>query len=258
METIQSKALVPIESKEEQKNIEWPRNQLPLASQLPLGLPTTAYEEDPAYSITLIKDNKYCHYSLEEMLNRRLHNFKDWWCAAGKDSVFINADGNVFVGTCRVGGIKGNVYEGPIQYPLNYIRCTKDWCSCGADMRIRKVKNPSDFEKAYQPVEGEKKDEIPDPDMVLPYPYKVNWLFPLSISWDLGRRCNYSCSYCHPHISNTFENYRSWGSLLFAVKNLMTLFSEERLIKWNFTGGEPTLVPAYMNLVKYLWSECSF
>ena len=55
----------------------------------------------------------------------------------------INWDGDVHRATCRVGGSLGNIYEGTFQKPKDPIDCTRDWCTCAADINITKVKNGS-------------------------------------------------------------------------------------------------------------------
>jgi len=37
----------------------------------------------------------------------------------------------------------GNIYKGTFQKPTEPIDCTRDWCTCAADINITKVKNGS-------------------------------------------------------------------------------------------------------------------
>jgi len=52
----------------------------------------------------------------------------------------INWDGEVYRATCRVGGSLGNIYEGNFENPSDSITCTRNWCTCAADIPITKIK----------------------------------------------------------------------------------------------------------------------
>jgi len=79
-----------------------------------------------------------------------------------------------------------------------------------------------------------------------------------SVVWDLGRRCTYACSYCGPHHSNktsplidinsmkhTLDGVVEYAQLLDQYRN------EPRVIDIAYTGGEPTVHPAFFDFVKY-------
>jgi MoaA/NifB/PqqE/SkfB family radical SAM enzyme len=76
-----------------------------------------------------------------DMIKEHLNQFKDWTCNAGIESLMINWDGDVHRATCRVGGSLGNIYEGNFTIPLTPIVCTRDTCTCAADIPLTKVKN---------------------------------------------------------------------------------------------------------------------
>ena len=50
----------------------------------------------------------------------------------------INWDGEVHRATCRVGGSLGNIYEGTFVAPTEPVVCTRDWCTCAADIPLTK------------------------------------------------------------------------------------------------------------------------
>ena len=50
----------------------------------------------------------------------------------------INWDGEVHRATCRVGGSLGNIYTGTFAAPVDSITCTRDWCTCAADIPLTK------------------------------------------------------------------------------------------------------------------------
>lgn len=79
------------------------------------------------------------------------------------------------------------------------------------------------------------------------------------IVWDLGRRCNYDCTYCTSWMHSTtapfnkFEQYKKTADF---IERYYTIYSGARKGEWDimlsFTGGEPTLNPAFYQLIPYL------
>jgi MoaA/NifB/PqqE/SkfB family radical SAM enzyme len=86
-----------------------------------------------------IDDNRIMHAN--DVIKEHLNQFKDWTCNAGLESLMINWDGDVHRATCRVGGSLGNIYEGNFTIPLTPIVCTRDACTCAADIPLTKVKH---------------------------------------------------------------------------------------------------------------------
>ena len=68
-----------------------------------------------------------------------------------------------------------------------------------------------------------------------------------SVSWILGRFCNYSCSYCWPYANSQTPDYQTLGTYvdtIISIKN-QAKANGFRRFHWSFSGGEPT---AYKNL----------
>jgi MoaA/NifB/PqqE/SkfB family radical SAM enzyme len=81
---------------------------------------------------------------------------------------------------------------------------------------------------------------------------------PMMVTWDIGRRCNYDCTYCEatrhdnksPHhsldeLKTTFEFIKSWTEIYNSHRAIHTT-------NINFTGGEPTVNPNFWKLVDYV------
>jgi MoaA/NifB/PqqE/SkfB family radical SAM enzyme len=75
-----------------------------------------------------------------DVIKLHLNNFKGWSCNAGLESLMINWDGAVHRATCRVGGSLGNIYNGTFTIPSEPIICTRNWCTCAADIPLSKQK----------------------------------------------------------------------------------------------------------------------
>lgn len=81
----------------------------------------------------------------------------------------------------------------------------------------------------------------------------------MMVTWDIGKRCNYDCSYCtslrhtndSPHadfetLLKTFNFVKAWTDLYNSKRHSV---SETNI---NFTGGEPTTNPNFWKLVDYI------
>lgn len=84
----------------------------------------------------LIDDQTYMHAN--DIIKKHLNQFKNWTCYVGIESLMINWDGEVYRATCRVGDSLGNIYKGTFSIPTNAIICSRDWCTCAADIPITK------------------------------------------------------------------------------------------------------------------------
>jgi MoaA/NifB/PqqE/SkfB family radical SAM enzyme len=70
----------------------------------------------------------------------------------------------------------------------------------------------------------------------------------IKIEWNLGKRCNYDCSYCPSEIHDNTSPHTDIEMLKATVDKLVTLGKPIRL---SFTGGEPCVHPKFAELVKY-------
>ncbi len=193
--------------------------------------------------------------SLEEALAKRLTNWMGWQCAAGYDNIHITADGNVYAATCKVGGLLANIYDAYGGLKTRWIECTKAVCACGADMQLKKSKKIEnvDFIEKMKTSELAFVGNIEESDREFVGPiFDDNRP---TCTWDLGRRCNYSCDYCNDSISNNYEAHKSLGSLETAYNKVKRIFCRERPSKFIFTGGEPTINPSYMKLVQMIAAD---
>jgi sulfatase maturation enzyme AslB (radical SAM superfamily) len=78
------------------------------------------------------------------------------------------------------------------------------------------------------------------------------------VTWDLGRRCNYDCSYCpairhdnfSPHAS--LEELKKNADFVFKYISLYMKYRNYKEASISFTGGEPTVNPNFIEFIKYL------
>ena len=86
-----------------------------------------------------IDDSQIIHAN--DIIKTHRNQFKDWTCSAGLESLMINWDGEVHRATCRVGGSLGNIYQDTFVAPADPVICTRDWCTCAADIPLTKYDN---------------------------------------------------------------------------------------------------------------------
>jgi MoaA/NifB/PqqE/SkfB family radical SAM enzyme len=82
--------------------------------------------------------------------------------------------------------------------------------------------------------------------------YKVTNRWPhqgsIKVEWNLGKRCNYDCSYCPSSIHDNSSPHTDIEILKATIDKLKTLGKPIRL---SFTGGEPTVHPKFKELIQY-------
>jgi organic radical activating enzyme len=69
-----------------------------------------------------------------QLLVECANQWAGWTCYAGVEMLSIDAKGIVFRGLCRVGGAIGNIFDPVTQPPNGPIVCTRERCSCLADI----------------------------------------------------------------------------------------------------------------------------
>ena len=84
----------------------------------------------------IIDDKHLLHAN--DVIKMHMNQFKGWSCYAGLESLMINWDGEVHRATCRVGSTLGNIYKGMFDAPSEPVVCTRDWCTCAADIPLTK------------------------------------------------------------------------------------------------------------------------
>lgn len=88
---------------------------------------------------------------------------------------------------------------------------------------------------------------------------------PLLVTWDILRRCNLDCSYCESNRHNNYSELPSLESMVktfYFIKQYSELYNDKRpeLIETciDFTGGEPTINPAFWPLIEEIKTHKGF
>ena len=155
-------------------------------------------------------------------------------------------------------GLLGNIREG-IDLPSSYVTCPFNLCGCGADVILSKAKSTKHIDlldvtaNGYQGTSRVKNYTTGKIDIGVAM--EMNFDIPYQVLWDLGRRCNYNCDYCWPAIHSNTEKFPSYEQVIQGIDMLIDHWSHGEPIRWNFGGGEPTMHPQFLDIIKYLKSK---
>lgn len=95
-------------------------------------------QESTVQGNCLIDNEQIIHAN--DVIKLHLNQYKGWTCNAGIESLMINWDGEVHRATCRVGGSLGNIYNNSFVSPTEPVVCTRNYCTCAADIPLTKEK----------------------------------------------------------------------------------------------------------------------
>jgi hypothetical protein len=85
-----------------------------------------------------LKDGTLLEVHSQVLANMNLSQFPDWKCRAGMDRIYINVDGKVYGGMCRVGEVGDMLTE--FRLLDNEVTCDGRLCACMGDIRVQKWK----------------------------------------------------------------------------------------------------------------------
>ena len=75
-----------------------------------------------------------------------------------------------------------------------------------------------------------------------------------TVSWLLGRFCNYRCSYCWPYARSDKKDHRPTELCLATIDEIKRQARERNFNSFHFSlsGGEPTFHPGYIDILNHL------
>lgn len=182
-----------------------------------------------------------------------INKFKGWYCNAGIDFLWINHEGYIFGNVCRHSGCYGNLYDN-FELPKEPIICPANSCYCAADIEILKAKKKEDLylfasnitNSAIESLKDYNDEEI----HAIHGLNKTDQNRVLSINWNIGKRCNYSCSYCPPTVHDNHSPHMTFAVFKNAIDKIRNNIKIDSF-QITFTGGEPTINPYYFDIVDY-------
>lgn len=220
-------------------------------------MPTSKSIKFTGKNIVLADDIlNYTTHNVESVLSNKLNYWKNWYCAIGINSIYIDYDGNIYNAVCRQGGKIGNLHilDSDITDTKDWVVCEKTVCTCGADMEIPKVKNKENIDKLF--TNGNIKDilmgdktDLSDVEIV----FSTNSNSYKTITWAVGRRCNFDCWYCPDTDHNNFEDHKNFDQLTDNLDRLEKFWIKGFKVKFSLLGGELTVYKDYLKFVEHLY-----
>ena len=203
-------------------------------------------------------DGTWRDFGTDEFIGQKLNYLKGWACGMGAENLFINADGDIYGASCYQNGVLGNVWT-DFKLPTEWQICGKSICSCGADLFIPKAKTLEEASvlrksKNLPTIMKNKSETLNDGIVAMERVYDANCK---QIHWEIGRRCNYNCSYCWPDIHNNYERHKNYDELITATKKIQEQFIGEGKCNFIITGGEPTANSAFLDWCRYI-NKCGY
>jgi organic radical activating enzyme len=200
---------------------------------------------------------KFADMSTDSLVGQKLNFFKGWTCGLGVENIFVDMDGNIYGASCRLGGKLGNIYE-DFQVPEKWLTCTKSLCSCGADLFIPKARDEgtkSLLRKTFPELPPTDLSPLPD-DATADFAAleRVHDSALKQVYWEIGRRCNYDCSYCWPWIHNSTDKHKNLTQLIRATMLVEERFCRGASAHFVISGGEPTVNPDLLDWIKFIHS----
>ena len=152
-------------------------------------------------------------------------------------------------------GFIGNIYNG-YELPKAWVTCPWQSCGCGADVILSKAKT-TEHKELLSVTKGswsgkEKTLKNAVDTISESVAVEMNFPIPYQILWDLGRRCNYDCSYCWTSVHNRTDDHKDFDLLVQTTNRIIDDWAHGDTIRWNFGGGEPTLHPRFLDFLKHL------
>lgn len=186
-------------------------------------------------------------------IKSKSNNFKGWYCDAGQNSLWIHSNGDIFGNVCQ--SIRyGNIYEA-FDILAAPIQCPKTNCFCGADIAITKAKTLADLKniKSIDSIINFKELNASSMDNVVAmiHPRNLKEKNTFTIDWNIGKRCNFNCSYCPPKTHDNYSPHLTLSSFILAFNKVYSIIDDYTTIDIIFTGGEPTINPEYLDIVTY-------
>jgi len=162
------------------------------------------------------------------------------------------------IGDPTVEGFIGNIREGFVLPTTNHT-CPWTSCGCGADVILSKSNNIENQKllavtnRSWAGRDETRNNRIEN--ISEPVAVEMNFQIPYQVLWDLGRRCNYDCSYCWSYVHNRTDAHKDYNTLIQTTDKIINEWSRGESIRWNFGGGEPTLHPKFLDLLQHLKSK---
>ncbi len=85
--------------------------------------------------------------------------------------------------------------------------------------------------------------------------FPENTASPMRVFWELNLRCNYNCTNCPPSVHDNRSPFADAAFFEKAIAALERGLKDKTSIHWAFSGGEPTINPAFSRVIEFVTSS---
>lgn len=196
-------------------------------------------------------------------------NVKGWICNTGNYVYNLIMSDKSFVSNtiCRaVDDIKITDIKTTPKFATEYATCPKENCYCGMDIGIPKGKTIDDIvelKKQFNAIEDIKTIPWYNNETIIAFglsDFLTNRM--VHVDWFLGKRCNFDCAYCSPSIHDNHSPYPSLETLKeyydYLTQTILQNEKNRKTVSYIFGGGEPTLIPSYLDFLQHIKNDSRF
>jgi len=214
-------------------------------------------------------------FQIDLMDLKFLGQVRGWKCGVGRHVYNFLLDGEsvqLSDSVCRAGADHQvlDFQSTSVKFEEQPIDCPRENCFCGFDLGIPKGRTKSDLvelKDRFNRLSPERSSELPfytgGTEVTA---YGLDGFLReqmIHVEWYLGKRCNFDCSYCPPSIHDKVSPFPSRERLANAYSFLLRTILESndlsgKVLDFIFHGGEPTLVPGFLDLLNKIRSDARF
>lgn len=194
---------------------------------------------------------------------------KGWICNTGNYVYNLIMSDNSYVSNtiCRaVDDIQITDIKTTPKFATEYATCPKENCYCGMDIGIPKGKTVDDIvelKKQFNAIEDIKTIPWYNNETIIAFglsDFLTNRM--VHVDWFLGKRCNFDCAYCSPSIHDNHSPYPSFETLKeyydYLTQTITQNEKNRKTVSYIFGGGEPTLIPSYLDFLQHINDDPRF
>jgi len=201
----------------------------------------------------------------QELFNMGLNTkFTGWYCSSILNLITVNNVGTASSPICLNFILSHNIYNPKIPIDKPYDLMCSSWssCSCDGDIALPKAINYETCEDMLNEVFAiipDKLERYTSGKIIGMTDYEYAVKNKIDIHFNVGKKCNFDCSYCPSHIHDNFSPFYSKDQILTAYKRIrksINLNDKEKVI--TLTGGEPTLQKEIVELCsEFIKMKCN-
>lgn len=203
----------------------------------------------------------------KQFLLKTQPTFKGWYCSTHLNLIYISWHGGVRSAVCGNSYLCNNIYDPNKKINFSYSNICmlkSNLCYCEADINLPKAVDKLTCDEMFKEIKNFELDSLEKLEL-LPECTDSNEVIGIvdlelflhnnfSIHLNLGKRCNFDCSYCPANVHNNYDPDVNYDKLIYGINRSLETFCSDlsRPKDIILTGGEPTLHKRYDDIIAFL------